>query len=71
MIFGVGLLQMVDAHLGVKGRGFQLGMAKHFLQMAHVASALQHQRGVGVAEHMADAALAVGQVDLGHQVMRG
>lgn len=33
-------------------------MAKHLLQMAHVASALQHQRGVGVAEQMAASKLA-------------
>lgn len=67
---GVNFLERSDADLGVNLRGVQADMPEHGLDETNIGAVLQHQRGHGVAEQMATAALAdVGFVNvLAHQL---
>lgn len=66
----VNLLERPDTDLGVNLRGVQADMSEHGLDKTDVCAVLQHQRGHGVTEQMATAALAdAGFVDvLAHQL---
>ena len=51
---GVGLavdgFQLLDAHLGVNGGGFELFVAEELLDEADVGTAFQHVGGAGVTQ---------------------
>ncbi len=49
------LLELVDLHLGVDGRGVEPGVAEQGLDVADVRPGLQHVRGAGVAQQVAAA----------------
>lgn len=51
-------LQLADGDMGVNLGGFEFGVSQHLLDEADVDAVFQHQRGTGVAEQVATAALA-------------
>lgn len=59
--FAVDGFELLDAHLGVNGSGFELFVAEELLDEADVGSAFEHVGGAGVADEVA----ASRAVDLG------
>jgi hypothetical protein len=53
----VNLFQLADGNLRLNLRGFELGMAKHRLDVANIGTTLKHYRGHRVPEQVTTAAL--------------
>lgn len=54
-------LEFLDAHVGVDGGGFELGVSEELLDVADVRAAFEHVRGAGVAKQVR----AAGSADVG------
>jgi len=47
---GVDSLQLLDAHFGIDGRGFEFRMTQQLLDEADISSAFEHMGGATVTQ---------------------